>query len=68
MKRRARPLRNGGATVKVTAELEDDRKSLIEWARSAPIDRVTEALSYIRGFDSAAAVSSPNQPTEPAVI
>ncbi len=62
------PLRNGGATVKVTAELEDDRRSLIEWARSAPLDRVAEVLSYIRRFDSAGAVSSPDQPAEPAVM
>ncbi len=48
--------------------MEDDRKSLIEWARSARIDRVAEVLSYIRRFDSADAVSSPDQPAEPAVM
>ncbi len=62
------PLRNGGATVKVTAELEVDRRSLIEWARSAPIDRVAEALSYLRGFDSAGVIANPDQPAEPAVM
>ncbi len=67
-KKSSAPLRNGGATVKVTAELEVDRRSLIEWARSARIDRVAEVLSYIRRFDSAAAVFSPDQPAEPAVM
>ena len=62
------PLRNGGATLKVTAEMEDDRRSLIEWARSAPIDRVAEALSYIRRFDSAAAIANLDRPAEPAVM
>ena len=47
--------------------MEDDRKKLIEWARSAPIDRVAEVLTYIRRFDSAEAVSNPDQPAEPAV-
>ena len=62
------PLRNGGATVEVTAEMEDDRKSLIEWARSARIDRVAEALSYIRRFHSAGAIANLDQPAEPAVM
>ncbi len=62
------PLRNGGATLEVTAEIENDRKSLIEWARSAPLDRVTEVLSYIRRFDSAAAIANLDQPTKPAVM
>ena len=48
--------------------MKDGRKSLIDWARTAPLDRVTEALSYIRGFDSATAVSNPNQPAEPAAM
>ena len=67
-KRSSAPLRNGGATLKVTAEMEDDRRSLIEWARSAPIDRVAEALSYIRRFDSAGAIANLDQPAEPAVM
>jgi vacuolar-type H+-ATPase subunit I/STV1 len=66
-KKRSAPLRSGGATVEVTAEMEDDRKKLIEWARSAPIGRVAEVLTYIRRFDSAEAVSNPDQPAEPAV-
>ena len=48
--------------------MEDDRKSLIDWARSAPLDRVTEALSYIRGFDSAVPVNNPDQPAETAAM
>ena len=67
-KKGSAPLRNGGATFKVTAEMEDDRRSLIEWARSAPIDRVAEALSYIRRFDSAAAIANLDRPAEPAVM
>ncbi len=62
------PLRNGGATVKVTAELEVDRRSLIEWVRSAPLDRVAVVLSYIRRFDSAVAIANLDQPAEPAVM
>ena len=67
-KKKSAPLRNGGATVEVTAGMEDDRKSLIEWARSAPLDRVAEVLSYIRRFDSAAVVADPDEPAEPAVM
>ena len=66
-KKKLAPLRNGGAILKVTAEMEDDRKSLIDWARSAPIDRVAEALSYIRRFDSAGAIANLDQPAELAV-
>ena len=62
------PIRNGGASVAETAELEDDRKNLIEWARSAPLDRVAEVLSDIRRFDSATPVANPDQPAEPAII
>ncbi len=47
--------------------MEDDHKKLIEWARSAPIGHVAEVRSYIRRFDSAEAVSDPDQPAEPAV-
>ena len=67
-KKSSAPLRNGGTTVTVTAEMEDDRRSLIEWARSAPIDRVAEALSYIRRFDSAGAIANLDRPAEPAVM
>ena len=48
--------------------MEDDRKSLIEWARSAPLDHVAEVPSYIRRFDSAAAIANLDQPAEPAVM
>ncbi len=65
-KKKLPPLRNGSAILKVTAEMEDDRRSLIEWARSAPIDRVAEALSYIRRFDSA--IANLDRPAEPAVM
>ncbi len=61
------PLRNGGAILKLTAEMEDARKSLIDWARAAPIARVAEALSYIRRFDSAGAIANLDQPAELAV-
>ena len=66
-KKGSAPLRNGGATVKATAELEEDRKSLIEWAQSAPLDHVEKALTYTRRLGSAAAVANPRQPAEPAV-
>ncbi len=67
-KKKSAPLRNGGASVAETAELEDDRKSLTEWARTAPLDHVAEVLSYTRKFESAATVSNPNRPAEPAVM
>ncbi len=44
------------------------RRSLIAWARSAPIDRVAEALSYIRRFDSAGAIANLDRTAEPAVM
>ncbi len=47
VKKRSAPLRNGGATVKDSAELEGDRQRLIAWARSAPLDHVTDVLSHI---------------------
>ena len=46
-KKRSAPLRNGGATVTVSAELEEDRQRLIAWARTAPLDHVTDVLSHI---------------------
>ncbi|MHA1569877.1 MAG: hypothetical protein ACTSXZ_10435 [Alphaproteobacteria bacterium] len=54
-KKRPPPLRNGGTTVEVTAEMEDDRKSLIEWVRSAPLDHVERVPSYVQELDSTAA-------------
>ncbi len=65
-KKKSAPLRNGGANAAETAEMEDDRKSLIEWVRSAPLDRIAEVLSYVRRFESAAAIANPDQPGEPA--
>jgi hypothetical protein len=65
-KKASAPLRNGGATVAVTAKLEKGRKSLIEWAQTAPLDRIAKALSYIRQLDPEAADSDSNQPAEPA--
>ncbi len=46
-KKRSAPLRNGGTTVKDSAELEGDRQRLIAWARTAPLDHVTDVLSHI---------------------
>ena len=66
-KKKSAPLRNGGSTVTVTAELEDDRKSLIEWAHSAPLDHVTQALSHVRRIYVTAAVANPDESAEPAV-
>lgn len=59
-RKRSPPLRNGGATLQVTAEMADDRKHLIEWARSAPLCHVTKVLSYVRRLDPAAAVANPD--------
>jgi hypothetical protein len=59
-RKRSAPLRNGGATVQVTAEMEEDRKHLIEWAQSAPLKHVTAVLSHVRRLDPAAAVANPN--------
>jgi hypothetical protein len=59
-RKRSAPLRNGGATLQVTAEMEEDRKHLIEWARSAPLCHVTEVLNHVRRLDPAAAVANPN--------
>ncbi len=54
-KKRSAPLRNGGAIVAVTAEMEDYRKNLIEWAQSAPLDHVERVLSYVQELDYTAA-------------
>ena len=65
-KKKSAALRNGGASLTETAELEEDRQSLIEWAESAPIDRVTKVLSHARQVDSADTNSSSNDPAETA--
>ncbi|MEE9249887.1 MAG: hypothetical protein V3U93_02015 [Alphaproteobacteria bacterium] len=64
-KKKSAPLRNGGASVSETAELEEDRKSLIKWARDAPIERVAEMLAYIQQYDSAETVSDSGQSAVP---
>jgi hypothetical protein len=61
-------LRNGGASVTEAAELEEDRQSLIAWAREAPIERVSETLAYIQQYDSAETVSNSGQPAVPSAI
>ena len=63
-KKKSAALRNGGKSLTETAEIEEDRKSPIAWARSAPIDRVTEVLSYARQVDSADASSRSDEPAE----
>ncbi len=65
-KKKSAALRNGGASVTETAELEADRQSLIAWAESAPIDHVTETLTYIRQYDAAETVSNSAQSAEPS--
>ena len=65
-KKKSAPLRNGGASITETAELEEDRQSLIKWARDAPIGHVTETLTYIQQYDSAETVSNSGQPAVPS--
>ena len=65
-KKKPAALRNGGASLTETAELEKDRQRLIAWAREAPIDRVTAVLSYTRKVDSADASSRSDEPVEMA--
>ena len=57
-KKKSAALRNDGASLTETAELEANRQSLIAWAREAPIDRVTEVLFYARKGDSVDANSN----------
>ncbi len=61
-KKKSAALRNGGASVTETAELDADRQSLIAWAREAPLNHVTKVLSYARQVDSADASSSSDEP------
>ena len=65
-KKKSAALRNAGASLTETAELEEDRQSLIAWAQSAPIERVTAVLSYARQVDAADANSSSDEPAETA--
>ena len=63
-KKKSAALRNAGASLTETAELEADRQSLIKWAREAPIERVTAVLSYARRVDSVDANSNSDEPAE----
>ncbi len=65
-KKKSAALRNGGASLTETAEIEEDRKSLIAWAREAPLNHVTKVLSYARQVDSADASSRSDEPAETA--
>jgi len=65
-KKKSAALRNGGARITEIAELEEDRQSLIKWAREAPIERVAEVLSDIQQYDSAETVSGSGQSAETA--
>ncbi len=48
---RAQPISVGASTQ---AESDPERKSLIEWASTAPIEQVTKVLSFIQALDTAA--------------
>ena len=65
-KKKSAPLRNGGTSLEETAEVEDDRQSLIAWAREAPLNHVAATLAYVRRYDAAETVSDSGQPTEPS--
>ncbi len=65
-KKASAALRNAGASVTEAAELEEDRLSLIAWAREAPLDHVTDVLSYTRQVDSGDASSKSDEPAEMA--
>ncbi len=65
-KKKSAALRNGGASVTETAELDADRQSLIAWAREAPIDRVTKVPFYARKVDPADTNSNSDEPAETA--
>ena len=65
-KKKSAPLRNGGASLEETAEMEDDRQSLIAWAREAPLNHVAETLVYVQRYDVAETASDSGQPAEPS--
>lgn len=67
-KKGAAPLRNGDTTAAVTGKVEEDREHLIAWARSAPLDHVTEVLSYIQQLDAAEAESGSGESAGPAAL
>ncbi len=63
-KKKSAALRNAGASLTETAELEEDRQSLIAWAREAPLNQVTDVLTYARQVDSTDANSNSDEPAE----
>jgi hypothetical protein len=65
-KKKSAALRNAGASLTETAELEADRQSLIDWARSAPLNQVTDVLFYAQKDDSVDANSNSDEPAETA--
>ncbi len=67
-KKKSAALRNGGASLKETVEIEEDRKSLIAWAKSAPLNHVTDVLSYARRVDTTDATSRSDEPAETAAV
>ena len=66
-RKKSASLRNVGSTSKVTAEKDDKREKLIEWARSASPEQVAEVLSYVQRFESSADDSNPDEPVAPSV-
>ena len=66
-KKKSAALRNGGATGKVTDDMGNEQKRLIDWAKSAPLNQVSEVLSYIRRFDDDAAIADAEESPELAV-
>jgi len=65
-KKKSAPLRNGGGSLEETVEVEDDRQSLIEWARVAPLNQVAQTLAYVQQYDAAETVSDSGQPAGPS--
>ncbi len=65
-KKKSAALRNAGASLTETAELEAARQSLIDWAREAPLNQVTDVLSYALKDDSVDANSNSDEPAETA--
>ncbi len=66
-KKKSAALHNGGATGKVTDDMDDEQKRLIDWAISAPLNQISEVLSYIRRFDDDAAIADAEESPELAV-
>ncbi len=51
-KKKSAPLRNGGAVSRGSVELEENRKRLIEWALSAPLDLVERVFVYAQDLNA----------------